>query len=142
MLDGISLGSLDGASLGSLDGLSDGFLLPDFPDFSDFPDFPSRFSRFSRRAAPDDVDDDVTDDDPPPTAASIPAANEEEKSMGIDASSLMARARIRFLPSFLTLTIRSALAASVAIAMKRRWMGATLILVWMGVLARIRGESS
>jgi hypothetical protein len=27
------------------------------------------------------------------------------------------------------LTIRSALAASVAIAMKRRWMGATLILV-------------
>ena len=128
MLDGISLGSLDGASLGSLDGLSDGFLLPDFPDF---PDFPSRFSRFSRRAGPDDVDVDV-----------IPAANEEEKSMGIDASSLMARARIRFLPSFLTLTIRSALAASVAIAMKRRWMGATLILVWMGVLARIRGESS
>ena len=71
----------------------------------------------------------------------VRAANEEARSMGIDASSLMVRARIRFLPSFRTLTIRSALAAAVAIAMTRRWMGATLILVWMGVLARIRGGS-
>ena len=128
MLDGISLGSLDGASLGSLDGLSDGFLLPDFPDFPEDLEAlePTKGVTLSSASEP----------------ASIPAANEEEKSMGIDASSLMVRARIRFLPSFLTLTIRSALAASVAIAMKRRWMGATLILVWMGVLARIRGESS
>ena len=128
MLDGISLGSLDGASLGSLDGLSDGFLLPDFPDFPEDLEAlePTKGVTLSSTSEP----------------ASIPAANEEEKSMGIDASSLMVRARIRFLPSFLTLMIRSALAASVAIAMKRRWMGATLILVWMGFLARIRGESS
>ena len=115
MLDGISLGSLDGASL-------------DFPDFPEDLEAlePTKGVTLSSASEP----------------ASIPAANEEEKSMGIDASSLMVRARIRFLPSFLTLMIRSALAASVAIAMNRRWMGATLILVWMGVLARIRGESS
>ena len=71
--------------------------------------------------------------------ASIPAAIKEDKSVGMDASSLMARARILFLPSFRALTIRSALAASVAIAMTRRGMGATLILVWMDVLARMRG---
>jgi hypothetical protein len=54
---------------------------------------------------------------------------------------LMARAQILFLPSFRTLTIRSALAASAAIATTRRWMGATHILVWMDVLARMRGVS-
>jgi hypothetical protein len=73
--------------------------------------------------------------------ASIPVANEDEKSMGIDASLLMVRARICFLPLFRTLTIHLALTASVTIAVMRRWKGATLILARISFLARIGGES-
>ncbi len=73
--------------------------------------------------------------------ASIAAANKDEKSMGIDASLLMVRARICFLPLFRTLTICLALTALVTIAVMRRWKGETLILVRIGFLVRIGGES-